>query len=262
MQLPISTALGADGPLSSAFRRRRYFKEHFQCVDPVEYILDFQKNKTFQYVPILKTLQEIVKNKDVAEGILSRSSNSTDYFKSIFDGKCYKLNDFYAGEETKLSIILDVDDFEVCNPLGTSRKKYKITAIYWVLANLPCELQSELTSIHLSLLCRAVDVKQFECKIVLEPLLKDLVTLEQEGVFIPSAGKSIKGTVHCAAADNLGAHSISGLVESFTGPYTCRFCLGHSSKYQTHKVRGGAFPPRTKEDHRLHVQTVLEKIPV
>ena len=120
---PISTALGAGGPLSSAFRRRSYFKEHFQCVDPVEYILDLQKNKTFHYVPILKTLQEIVKNKDVAEGILSRDLNSTGYIKSIFDGKHYKENDFYAGEETRLSIILYADDFEVCNPLGTSKKK-------------------------------------------------------------------------------------------------------------------------------------------
>ncbi len=112
--------------------------------------------------------------------------------------------------------------------------------------------------IHLALLCKAVDVKQFEYKVILEPLLKDLCTLEQEGVFIPSAGKSIKGTVHCVAADNLGEHLISGLVESFTGPYTCRFCLGHSSKYQTHEVRGGAFPPPTREDHSLHVQTVRE----
>ncbi|XP_030248211.1 uncharacterized protein LOC115566456 isoform X2 [Sparus aurata] len=257
---PISTALGAGGPLSSAFKRRRYFKEHFLCVDPVEYILDFQKNKTFQYVPILKTLQEIVKNKDIAEGILSSCSNSTGYIKSIFDGKFYKQKDFYAGEDKRLSIILYVDDFEVCNPLGTSRKKHKITAIYWVLANLQSELQSELTSINLALLCKAVDVKQFEYKVVLEPLLKDLCILEQEGVFIPSAGKSIKGTVHCVAADNLGAHSISGLVESFTGPYICRFCLGHSSKYQAHEVRGGAFPPRTKEDHSLHVQTVKENL--
>lgn len=50
---PISTALGRGGPLSSLFKRQRYFKENLHCVDPVEYILDFQKNKTFQYVTIL-----------------------------------------------------------------------------------------------------------------------------------------------------------------------------------------------------------------
>lgn len=241
---PISTTLKAGGPLGSAFKRRRYFKEHFQSVDPVEYILDSQKNKSFQYVPILKTLQVVLKNKDIAERTLSRHSNSTGHIKSICDGTFFKQSDFYAGEETRLSLILYVDDFEVCNPLGTSRKKHKITAVYWVLANVPTKLQSALTSIHLALLCKAVDVKQFEYKAVLEPLLKDLATLEQQGVFISSVGKNIKGTVHCVVADNLGAHSISGLVESFTGPYFCRFCLGHSSEYQAHEVRTGVFPPR------------------
>lgn len=136
-----------------------------------------------------------MKNKDIVEGILSKHSNSTGYIKSIFDGKCFKKNDFYAGEETRLSIILYVDDFEVCNPLGTSRKKHKITAVYWVLANWLSKLQSALSSIQLALLCKAVDVKQFEYKAVLEPLLKDLATLEQKGIFISSVGHNVKGTV-------------------------------------------------------------------
>lgn len=72
-------ALGEGGPLASPFKRRRYFKEHFQCVGSVEYILDSQKNKTFQYVPILETLQQVLKNKDIAEEIFSRNSNSTQY---------------------------------------------------------------------------------------------------------------------------------------------------------------------------------------
>lgn len=91
-------------------------------------------------------------------------------------------------------------------------------------------LQSALTSIQLALLCKSVDVKQFEYKVVLDPLLKDLVTLEQVGVFISCLGRNIKGALHCVVADNLGAHAISGLVESFNGPYVCRFCLGHSSE--------------------------------
>ena len=67
-------------------------------------------------------MQAILKNRDIAEGILTRHSDSTEY-KSIFDGNLYKNNLFYSGEETRLSIILYVDDFEVCNPLGTLRKK-------------------------------------------------------------------------------------------------------------------------------------------
>ncbi|XP_039905983.1 uncharacterized protein LOC120745310 [Simochromis diagramma] len=255
---PISRALGAGGPLGSAFKRNKYFKEHFQFVDPIEYILDAEQKKSFQYVPVRKTLQEVLKNKDIAVEAFSRCSSSTGHFESIFDGTCFKDNDFYAVEETRLSIIIYVDEFEVCNPLGTSRKKHKITAVYWVLANLPLRLQSALTSIQLALLCKSVDVKQFEYKVVLDPLLKDLVTLEQEGVFISCLGRNIKGALHCVVADNLGAHAISGLVESFNGPYVCRFCLGHSSEYQTYEVRSGVFPLRKKDDYDLHVQAVKE----
>ena len=88
-------------------------------MDPVEHIIDAEQNKSFQYVPVLKTLQEVLKNKDIAVEALSRRSSSTGHFKYIFDGTCLKVNDFYPGEKTRLSIILSVDDFEVYNPLRT-----------------------------------------------------------------------------------------------------------------------------------------------
>lgn len=49
---------------------------------------------------------------------------------------------------------------------------------------------------------------------MLEPLLKDITSLEEDGLYIPSLGKRLKGTVFCVVADNLGAHSIGGFVES------------------------------------------------
>ena len=150
-----------------------------------------------------------------------------------------------------------MDDFEICNPLGTSRKKHKITAVYWVLADVPSVLRSTLNSIFLSILCKAVDVKRFGYNTVLEPLLKDLVVLE-EGLFVPALGRRVKGTVFSVVADNLGAHSMGGFVESFSGSHVCRFCLGERSTFQIGEVRTGAFPPRTKEQHKLHIQAVQE----
>lgn len=158
----------------------------------------------------------------------------------------------------KISLILYVDDFEVCNPLGTSKKKHKITAVYWLLANMPPELRSALTSIHLAVLSKAEDVRRFGYDVILEHLLNDLCTLEQEGVFIARYGKNIKGTVLNVVADNLGAHAVGGLVESFNADYICRFCLGHHAKFQEKEVRSGAFPPRTREAYASHVQTVNE----
>lgn len=50
-------------------------------------------------------------------------------------------------------------------------------------------------------------------------------------------GRTLKGTVQCVVADNLGAHSIAGFVENFTGSYVCRFCTAERSEFQTKEVR-------------------------
>jgi len=76
-------------------------------------------------------------------------------------------------------------------------------------------LRSSLTSICLAVLCKADDVKPFGYNVVLELFLKDLASLEEEGLYIPSLDTQVKGTVYCAVADNLGAHCIAGFVESF-----------------------------------------------
>lgn len=73
-------------------------------------------------------------------------------------------------------------------------KKKKITAVYWVLGNIPAH--------H---------------PLPLEPLLKNLVILERKGVSVSSLAKNVKGTVQCAVTDNVGARSVGGFIESFSG---------------------------------------------
>ena len=55
-------------------------------------------------------------------------------------------------------------------------------------------------------------------------------------------------------ADNLGAHSVAGFMESFSVEYYCRFCTGSSRDIQLHSVASGAFILRTKELHQTHVK--------
>lgn len=132
--------------------------------------------------------------------------------------------------------------------------------MYWILGNIPAQSQSALTSINLAVLCKAVDTKTFGYQKVLEPLLTDLRTLERDGLFVPGLGKVVKGTVMCVVADNLGAHSVAGFVESFSGCYACRFCLAQRSEYQSREVRSVFFQQRTEEQHAVHVQTALSSL--
>jgi 3-deoxy-D-arabino-heptulosonate 7-phosphate (DAHP) synthase len=61
------------------------------------------------------------------------------------------------------------------------------------------------------------------------------------------------------AADNLGAHSIGGFVESFSATHVCRFCLAELSEIQVKEVRTGAFKPRTNTDsfRKSHLNRLL-----
>lgn len=100
-------------------------------------------------------------------------------------------------------------------------------------------------------------MKQYGYPKVLQSLLLDLKSFEDHGIFVPSLGKVVKGTVLAVVADNLVAHSIGGFVESFTASHVCRFCIGECSQIQDHEVREGLFPPRTKSSHIIDVRAAL-----
>lgn len=214
--------------------------------------------KTFHDVQILPLLSQLVNNKHIQNTILQskRPSAVSSGYKSFHDGSFLRENSFLRGGELKLPLILYIDDFEVCNPLGTSRKKHKITAVHWVFADIPATLRSSLVSIYLAILCKADDVNQYGYPKVLEPLLKDLKSFN-DGIFVPSLGKVVQGTVLAVVADNLGAHSIGGFVESFSSSHFCRFCIGEKSQIQEHEVGEGLFPLRTKSSHAMHVKAAL-----
>ncbi|KAG9264843.1 hypothetical protein AMEX_G21178 [Astyanax mexicanus] len=261
---PLSKALGKDGPLATYFKRKQYYKDHFNIVDPVQYVLDATAKRSFQYVPLLKVLHQIVNQKDVLNKIVDKKRQQQvvhDHLDYRFseDGQYFKNNDFLSGEELRIAVCLYVDDFELCNPLGTSRKTHKLCAVYWVLGNLIPGSNSTLDSIYLALLCKSEDVKTYGYHKIFEPLLQDLVTLEQQGVFVSQLGTFLKGTLQCVVSDNLAAHGIAGFVESFSGQYFCRFCTAQRAETQVKEVKFGAFTSRNKELHQVHVNTAQTK---
>ena len=87
-------------------------------------------------------------------------------------------------DEFTVALILYLDDFEVANPLGTSKLKRKMCAVYWVIANVPAKYRSTLNSIQHALLCNTSTIKQCGYEKVQQPLIHDLVSLEQHGVYV------------------------------------------------------------------------------
>ena len=157
---PVQRAIEKGGPLSTSYQRKQYYKEKFSVVEPITYILDHKKKHTFQYVPLLKSLQQILNCRVILDKIIENHRGQQDIeldpsyeFRSPEDGLHFKENNFLNAEELRISLRLYVDDFETCNPLGTSRKKHKLCGVYWVLGNLPPGSHSSSSSIHLAVLC-------------------------------------------------------------------------------------------------------------
>lgn len=119
-----------------------------------------------------------------------------------------------------------MDDFEICNPLGSHAEVYKICALYFSIPCLPLQIESKLDKIFFAQLCYSEDRKQFGNEKVFCILLSDLLDLEKDGLFINVENKEIR-VKFCVASiigDNLALHSMLGFNESFSSSYFCRFC--------------------------------------
>jgi len=66
------------------------------------------------------------------------------HYTSHQDSLYFQKNNLFSSLELSLPIFLYIDDAEIGNPLGTSRKIHKLYSVYWVLADLPLEYRSAL----------------------------------------------------------------------------------------------------------------------
>ena len=112
--------------------------------------------------------------------------------------------------------------------------------------------------IQLLILCKNYVMKKFGFIHVVQRLVDDLHSLETDGLeFVINDGtlKAFHGIIAFIMADNLAAHTLSGLMESFSTLRSCRFCLTTRDRRQNmFSDIGSVF--RTKESHRDHVERV------
>ena len=197
-------------------------RREFPLVNPIEYVVEKGK-KSLAYVPIVPMLQKLLNKTDVLDKAMSEKVHVPQEYRSCADGQYFSENSLLSKDEFTIALCLYIDDFEVANPLGTSKLKHKMCAVYWVIANIPAKYRSTLNSIQLALLCNTSTVKECGYAKVLQPLIYDLQFVEQNGIFLEQLGASVKGTVLYVAADNLGAHSLAGFLECFSVKKFCRF---------------------------------------
>lgn len=114
---PVQRSIQKGGPLSTAHLCWQYDKENFSVVEPIEYILDAENKRSFQYVSILKSLQQLLSRRDIADKVVEGPqrqegtySGVTYLYKSSRDGSLFNENSFLAGEKSRIVLSFYVDD--------------------------------------------------------------------------------------------------------------------------------------------------------
>lgn len=96
------------------------------------------------------------------------------YIQIIITVYFIKKNILFNQVRKNIEIILFQDAFEICNPLGSSKKKHKLIGVYMMLGNIPHQYRSCIRNIQLVMLCKESHIKNFSFEVILQPLIRDL----------------------------------------------------------------------------------------
>lgn len=222
-----------NGLLRSNVVREKFYKDNHNYVAPVKISLE-NDNMTsfFYYIPILESINMLLKNPKILEQcLLDHSSTNNDLLCDIVDGRSYRRNNFWKENKNALKLILYQDAFEVCNPLGSARKKHKILGIYMTLANFNPWQRSKVDQIQLVALCYEKDVNVFGFPQIFKTIIDDIKILETTGLSI-NKQINLKGSLLAVAGDNLGSHQIGGYLQNFSmNNYFCRVCYKNDGSF-------------------------------
>ena len=116
--------------------------------------------------------------------------------RSYNDGEIWRENALFISYEPSLQLILHHDDFNVVNPLGNKVVKYKSSAFYFVLGNIPSKLRSRLRDINLVMIFPATLISKYGYQSILQPFLEDSEKLETSGIKVVVEGNFPRYIVH------------------------------------------------------------------
>lgn len=186
---------------------------------------------TLQYVSIKKQLKRLLVLGLLINAFTPRADSVEQNmtYQDVWDGWHHTV----TGGEKVVSLLLYYDEFTVTNPLGTHARSGKLGAVYFTVCNFSKVSRSKVRNIHLALIFRASHVKKYGWAKILEPLISDLNEMEENGL-----GNGVSVRVGAVVADNLAAHAMAGLSESFSSS-ACRFCLMSRSDMKSSTILGG-----------------------
>lgn len=253
----IKSVIGETGILRSDYLRKKYYSTNLTHVEPIKLLLgrdDHHVPCFAYYVPIHKSIVALLRNEKLCNKIIerTRTPQNSNLLKGLSDGYVIKRINSTMNHVPSLNIILYQDSFEVCNPLGSSKVKHKVFAMYF---RLDVQERSKIDAIQLVLLTYDKYLKIFSQDQIFGALVNDLSNLEQNGVNIKTDLDNINifPFISCISGDNLGSHYLGGYTENFsTSIYFCRYCEVDRPAFEENPCEKGIC--RKYDEHLKHVE--------
>jgi len=117
------TSLSKSGPFATEYKRTSYYKDNIKVIEPFEYFLEPSSQRKFVYISILDVLTELLNRDDILAKILQETADQSGQIKTYRHGLFCKGNPLLSSESVNIALGMYIDDYEACNPLGTSKKK-------------------------------------------------------------------------------------------------------------------------------------------
>lgn len=210
------------------------------------------KNKSFYYIPLIKSLEQLLSNSRIFDMINTtpQSCNKDGFLYDIIDGSLFKSHPLFSTKPSALQVILYTDEIEICNPLGSHTSVNKLLMVYYTLGNIDPKFRSKLAAIRLLAIAKAKDIDECGVDVVLQRIDEDLKLL-YNGVKIQTqnGGMDLFGAVVFLCGDTLAQHELAGFKEGVGFAYSkCRHCECTFEEMQTNFDEQN-FTERTVEKH-------------
>ncbi|CAI6350155.1 unnamed protein product [Macrosiphum euphorbiae] len=224
-------------------KRFSYFAEQGSFVKPKEKIVGQRLNTVMKGgISVLKPfncteqcipLRSVLKNFFSLENVLTETldymaslKNESGILTNFIQGTYWKSRMIKHEGRIVLPLFMFFDDYESGNVLGSHSGIHKLGAVYVSIPCIPPHRTTLLSNIFLALLFHSSDRVQFGNKVIFKPIIDEFNFLMANGVDIdmPFFTGKLYFELGLILGDNLGLHSITGFVESFSSNFCCRIC--------------------------------------
>ncbi len=223
--------------VESEYSRRKYYSHNCNLVEPQEVLLgtEFKKIKghmtevkRYGYcIPLEKTLQALLNLPEIRTAVSASHYSESSMMKDVCDGMYIRTHPLFLKDPSALAIVLNHDDMEIVNPLGSRVKKNKLSMFYFYLANIPPQFRSKLVAIQLVAVARSRELRKYGVDKLLEDFVTTLNELQCRGIKfkIGTSEHLVYGTLVMAPCDTLAAQWIGGFKEGVGfAVKPCRTC--------------------------------------